>query len=326
MGSGGIDISEEAVELGKELIKALEKTSRKSLKAHRRLDRGFTRRNHKRWQQGFNNLYTMISVSGELVASAVKEIIDETGDDQNPKLFALQCLNARGIRISRECLCLMESGFADGALARWRTLFELTVISNVIAQSEEQIAVRFLESRAVKSSKEISKYVSFQKQANLVPISPEEVKRHQKIAEDVMKNHGSELKQDHGWASPLVLNKDGTKNQRPNLSHLMEIAGFQSWAPRYSWAHQEIHGGFIPPDKGLGMSEAHDSMLLVGPSNSGMVDPAQHVAYHLYAISLPILNYRPAISRQTSIYVLDYYKSKTEKAFLSVQHETSPSA
>ena len=317
MGDYKIDIRDDAVELGEQIIESLKISSARSLKRHRELDKQFEKRNVIRWQDGFDHLLTMISISSEFIETTIKEIRLGSESDLSPKLFALQALHARGVRISRECYCLMTSGFADAALARWRTLFELAVISNILSEADESISQRYIDSLIVKNSKELVKYAAAQHAANLKPLSDDEVDQGKRAAEIILRKHGQELKEDYGWASPLVKTKNRLNNPKPNLSHLMELGGFTSWGPRYSWANRELHGGFLPPDFGLGVSEANDQLYLIGSSNSGMIDPGQHVAYHLYAVSLPVLRYMPSTTSEAYIYVLNYYKHKVEKSFIA---------
>ena len=47
---------------------------------------------------------------------------------------------------------LLRGGFADGAYARWRSLFELSIISEFICQNDEQVAKAFVD--FVKTSEE----------------------------------------------------------------------------------------------------------------------------------------------------------------------------
>lgn len=44
-----------------------------------------------------------------------------------------------------EILTLVKNGLADGAFARWRSLFELSVISNFISSNSEEVAKAYYE-------------------------------------------------------------------------------------------------------------------------------------------------------------------------------------
>lgn len=44
-----------------------------------------------------------------------------------------------------EIITLMKNGFADGAYARWRSMYELSIISSFIIQYGENVAKKFYE-------------------------------------------------------------------------------------------------------------------------------------------------------------------------------------
>ncbi|WP_217430933.1 DUF5677 domain-containing protein [Sphingomonas bacterium] len=50
-------------------------------------------------------------------------------------------LHARACQVVFEIITLMENGLADGAMARWRTLHEITVVATILAEHGEELAV-----------------------------------------------------------------------------------------------------------------------------------------------------------------------------------------
>lgn len=91
------------------------------------------------WGDSLDSLETIIKI--------VTESIDELSriEDQNDfKLNTLVPLYIRMIHTSNEILCLLKNGFADGALARWRTLHELSVTSRLLCQADEYTCEKYL--------------------------------------------------------------------------------------------------------------------------------------------------------------------------------------
>ena len=43
-----------------------------------------------------------------------------------------------------EIICLLKNGYADGAFARWRTLFELSVFAIFIKENDDDVALAFI--------------------------------------------------------------------------------------------------------------------------------------------------------------------------------------
>ena len=50
-------------------------------------------------------------------------------DSDSALIEALLHLHARGCQVASEVEVLLEAGFADGALSRWRTLHEVTTVA-----------------------------------------------------------------------------------------------------------------------------------------------------------------------------------------------------
>jgi hypothetical protein len=96
----------------------------------------------------------------------------------------------------------------------------------------------------------------------------------------VIAKHGSYFGKPYGWARKFI------SKGRPTFFALEEDVGLDHWRPYYKWASQSIHANIKAIRYSLGLCEAVEDILQVGPSNSGMTDPA-----HLTAISLDQLTY-----------------------------------
>jgi len=67
--------------------------------------------------------------------------------DDNFKAISL--IHGRGCHIATEIWHLLRGGFSDGAEARWRTLYELSIISEFILLIGEDIGKRYLAYESV---------------------------------------------------------------------------------------------------------------------------------------------------------------------------------
>lgn len=74
------------------------------------------------------------------------------------KSVAINAINARALTVYEEVVCLLENGFPEGALAHWRTLFELWMVAEFINDSSDEVAAAYIGSIKEKSSDEQSKY------------------------------------------------------------------------------------------------------------------------------------------------------------------------
>lgn len=68
----------------------------------------------------------------------------EVKDDEN-KFIALACINGRAIQVTNEILVLMKNGYADASYARFRTLYELSVIADFINKHGDNVAKSYIE-------------------------------------------------------------------------------------------------------------------------------------------------------------------------------------
>jgi hypothetical protein len=86
----------------------------------------------------------------------VAESFRKKGD--NVKFETLLRMHARSCQISSEILELLKGGFADGAMARWRTLYELSVISNYLVDKPNELIQRYLDYYFVENYFEVLEY------------------------------------------------------------------------------------------------------------------------------------------------------------------------
>ena len=89
-------------------------------------------------------LEQLIAVAGTLnsplgVVVAAKDDPEDTKQDMIDGLHGKGCATAAGI------LVLLRAGFADGALARWRSLYEVELIAHFIADHGLSTAERYAE-------------------------------------------------------------------------------------------------------------------------------------------------------------------------------------
>ena len=80
------------------------------------------------WKEPLDLLECLIRISFESIEKHVNKLSKDKKEN-NFKLTALVNAHARALQISNEILVLLKAGYPDGANARWRSLYELAVIS-----------------------------------------------------------------------------------------------------------------------------------------------------------------------------------------------------
>lgn len=91
-------------------------------------------------------MYVLATEFGEAFGEYVEENVDESRKNELMYTFlCLQHIHGRACQEFLEILYLIKLGFADGASARWRSMYELSCISWFIREQGEQIAKQYWE-------------------------------------------------------------------------------------------------------------------------------------------------------------------------------------
>lgn len=151
--------------------------------------------------------------------------------------FALNRLVGRAYEIVGEIVALTKAGYADGALARWRSLHELCVISMFIAKQPDRCAEMYLAHHQIEelrlleidrasgtdNDRDRDRYV-----AHL---------RRQKV--QLTSKYGSAFGGDLGWAS-IELGR-----VRTTFRELESLVGLDILRRGYQRANSTVHGGAL---------------------------------------------------------------------------------
>lgn len=316
-------IESAATKTAKSMFEIINKDMPKILRAKRKEIKSFEKVHQKRWRRCLELLELQLVISEE-ISQEFHNNFDQNNEETDnaldyTSLEALHNLHTRAVLVGREILCLLRAGYADGALARWRSLHEIAVIISFIciAENRQEISTRYILSRevqALKSMKDFNKYVE---KAKPERFSDEEIQYAKERSEKIKEKYGKELENDYGWAYPTLNNK------KPQLIHLEQHTGLDYWRPRFKWASNYIHGNFKPHDTLLGLSEVNDNddieFYLTGPSYSGITDPGHMTSISLLIATTHLLTTMPIIDHMISIKTLSILTDEIELAFYSVE-------
>jgi len=136
-------------------IDGLNESAEKALKEREDIENLFNDRLYEKWKKPLDLLRLLIVSSSEIGEGKIRSFGKKypNGRITNLKEKALILINARSIQTAYEIFTLVKMGYADGANARWRTLFELMVIFVVIANNPIEFAKRYFEHQLVKKYK-----------------------------------------------------------------------------------------------------------------------------------------------------------------------------
>jgi len=305
------------------LLRELRRTAPRMLREHRRSIAGFEKRNFTRWRKAFDRFEMLIVIVEELGQEHDQALRPEAVQSRDYKFEALAHLLPRAVLIAREMLHLLRGGYPDAALSRWRSLYEMSVIASFIGNNEPGIALRYLGSfdfRALRAAREYNAHAA---RANLKPYSVNEIAYLEARAVEVEREIGERLKKDYDWAFPAISSRFPTlKPDKVDFTHIEQSVGMDHWRPRLRIANQHIHAGYRPHQTLLGMSETQQPAALIGPSNSGFVDPFQMGAISLVHVASTFLLAHPNLDRIINIDILGDIRDEIAEIAIRLERET----
>jgi hypothetical protein len=190
-------------------------------------------------------------------------------------------LHVRACQVTSEIIILLENGYADGAMARWRTLHEITIVAAVIARFGEEIAERYVYYQIVESLSALKAYERDHQALGFKPPSPRQAAKVRKDHAKVLRRFGEKFGDDYGWAAHHLKTKE---KERVTFARLEKEAGDAVMRSPYKMASYNVHASPKGVYFKLGSLKG-SPVLLAGPSNAGLTEPAQNAAVSLAEIT-----------------------------------------
>lgn len=266
------------------------------LKEHRHFRDEFEQGLIAYWGEALDVLYAVYVAAVEMGGEFNQAHRDEAVEEQDFVFDALVGLHARACVAMSEIHALLRTGHGPGALARWRTLHECSVIANVIGEHARlpeyaDFAERYVLHDAVQNEKDARDYQRHCSAIGHEPFSDLEMKEMAEAVRALVNRFGVDYKADYGWARPLY---PGTKHI--TFRDLEELVKLDHLRPYYGWANHGVHADA----KGARLNCVDyrgGSVLMAGVSNAGLSDPGQSAVISLMQTTgALIINGRPEIA------------------------------
>lgn len=191
--------------------------------------------------------------------------------------FALNKLNRRAYEIVGEIITLGQSGYADGALARWRSLHEICVIAMFLAARSDRCAQMYLSHHVIEELRLFYLDNASGTATAINALRDRYARDLRKQKTEMVKRFGKAFAGDYGWAS-VELGQSKT-----TFRDLEKHVGLETLRRGYQQANSTVHGGAL----------ATLSRISLGPSvvDSSEVPPAYgcEVAANYAAASLSMM-------------------------------------
>src|SRR4029077_2676328 len=265
------------------VLEKLKRRWRKESRRQRRYHGGFQKRLRERWGLGLDRLDMLITIARESGAE-LNTALRAAGGGERPKTFeVLVKLHARACQVANEILSLLSNGFADGAMARWRTMQEIAAVGYVIARHGEALAERYVAHEVIEARRAARQYRRYEERLGQDPISDAEMAEIEAKHDAAVAKYGTAFATQYGWAAEH-LGKDA-----PTMADIQEAAQIDHLGPYYRMASHNVHANPKGVFFKLGLLDESE-ILLAGPSNAGLADPGHACALSLTQITSVLLH------------------------------------
>ncbi len=256
-----------------------------------------------RWGKGLRALKMLLLGGREIGDDRLSALQRSKAKKNLVKREVLIILHVNACRVMNEIILLLESGFSDGALARWRTLYEITVVAEVIAAGNDDLANRYLEHSSVAAKKEVDLEERHGRSRDKLEI--EWVNQRYSQAIDLF---GEEFRHDYGWASQILGKK------KPSFRDLEEAASMKGLPPEYKAASYAVHAGVT----GMRWNFAQfrdDGPPVPGASNAGLDFPAKQAAFTFTRVTALLIHKSRRLENLVAINMLLEIRDSAEREF-----------
>jgi uncharacterized protein DUF5677 len=272
---------------------------------------GFRRRLGQRWQRPFGLLRMLLTVyreSGEQMANA---LIGTNEGGRPLTATVLIELHARSCQVLYEVVTLIEGGFADGAMARCRTLHEIAVTAMFLQQGDEGLTRAYRDHEVVESWKAVQKHVKYQGRIAEKPPSPKIQEKLKARYDALLSKYGKPFKEQYGWAAAAL------KKDRPSFADIELATNVDHLRPYYQLASHPVHANAKGLYFKLGAFKRRGTLALA--TNHGFATPASNAVISLIQTTSAVLMLAPSLDAIVNARLIQKLADDVDLAFARTQ-------
>ncbi|WP_173160494.1 DUF5677 domain-containing protein [Phytohabitans suffuscus] len=196
----------------------------------------------KRWGRAFLTYEAAGQLAFEIGAKMYDLVCqhdDEPLADDEISVDLISLLYGRACTVSGEVLCLMQSGFPEGAAARQRTLHELAVVITLIVDHADLgLAKRYADYSYVEQRDDMVQYQRHTDALGLRPLDTPVVAEIEANYRNVLAQYGEHFRRRNRWAAPLF-----SAGEDITFVKLEDKAGLSHLRPMYGYSNHHVHAG-----------------------------------------------------------------------------------
>ena len=277
--------------VSKAILDAWKSEARRLLAAQRAGRSDFEKVIHESWGVAIDLLETLISVCLEAGSEFNRQFRPKAARKGDVVFDVLTRSHARACQVAFEILALLKAGFADGALARWRTLHEIAVTAMFVAEHGNRLAERFLAHTSITNYHEAIQYQKHCLALGYDPLTEEEWDTLRTKRARLLELYGVGFGSVYGWAAEVL----GVAE--PKFTDIEQNVSLEHLRPFYTLANINVHAGSKGLIFRLGLPSEHDDVMVAGPSVYGLADPGQNTAISINQVTATLLLTKPNMDR-----------------------------
>ena len=279
------------------ILETLRKRWRNEWRQQRRLHSGFQQRLYARWKTPLDLLRMLLTIARELGGSANEDAQKSVSSSSPHLVYVLTRLHARACQVTEEILTLLTAGFADGAMARWRTLHEIAVVASFISSHGEELAERYVQHQHVESKRAMQKYLECQDRLGYEPLTDADTANSEREYSAAVARFGTPFRHAYGWAAAQL------GIEKPNFSQIEKAVGVEHLRAHFQMASNNGHANPKGAFFRLGLLR-ESAVLLAGPSNAGLADPGDSAAHSLVLASTTLMVINPTLDNLVGLRIM----------------------
>ncbi len=271
------------------LLKSLKEKWPDEFAAHQACMEAFKEHLEHRWGKALGKLRMLLAIVTEWAQESHRRRAKANAAKPSYLEDVMLRLHVRACQVTSEIVILLENGYADGAMARWRTLHEITVVAAVISKFGDEIAERYVYYQIVDS---FSALKAYERNHEALGFRPPVKKQSTKVNKDyakMLQRFGKKFGDEYGWAAHHLKIVD---RGRVTFARLEEEAGDAMMRSPYKMASYNVHASPKGVYFKLGSLKG-SPVFSAGASNAGLIEPAQHAAVSLAEITLLVIGDSP---------------------------------
>ncbi|MCB2227252.1 MAG: hypothetical protein KQH53_11295 [Desulfarculaceae bacterium] len=266
------------------------------------------------WGDALLCLEQLIEISIQIFTISTEQHCQNDKVKNDNKFYALAALLARSCLVSNEIFTLLSAGYADGAMARWRTLYEMATTASFLFENDEELASRYLIHNHVSSYRHLKLVNRYILGADNEIIERELLPYFRVKIQELVSQYGKSFcERPYGWAENVIPNATFRK-----IETYVEL---EEMRPLYNWSNSKIHAGHVSDYADLGLLERDSGSFLLGPSVVGLACPASLTAHNLSQISCLLLLNNPSVENLLCMSAIQNIKEDIALKFDEIQED-----